>query len=97
MRSLHSLFDEYDAENDRIYVYLKTEELCQKFLRQAENEGFTFSDGAKPTERETDSILALNSDKTINYVDFIGHIAYGGAERIGNKKLIRIDYEKISD
>lgn len=97
MKSLHSLFDEYDGENYRIYVYLKTEELGKKFLRQAEDEGFTFSDGVKPTEREPDSIFALNSDKTINYVGFIGHIAYGGAERIGNRKLIRVDYEKISD
>ena len=35
----------------RVYVFFKTEALCQQFLSQAEQEGFTFQDGAKPTER----------------------------------------------
>lgn len=39
------------AENEgRIYVYLKDKEVANQFMIDAENEGFTFSDGKKPTE-----------------------------------------------
>lgn len=94
METISLLLQEYDEKENRIYVHFKTEVLCKAFMLQAENEGFTFCDGVKPTERETDSILAVNGDKTINYVGFIGHTAYAGAEKIGNRKLIRIEYEE---
>lgn len=97
MKTIRSLFDEYNEKEHRIYLHFKTEELCKAFLRQAENEGFTFCDGVKPTERETDSILAVNGDKTINYVGFIGHIAFAGAEKVGGKKLVKLDYERMLD
>ena len=35
----------------RIYVYLATTSIGNQFLQDAENEGFTFCDGIKPTER----------------------------------------------
>lgn len=76
----------------RVYVYLANEEICKRFLQDAEDEGFTFSDGAKPTQKHTSDILAVNPDLTINYVGAVGHIAYQAASRIGNQKLIRIDY-----
>lgn len=63
-------------------------------MQQAQDEGYTFCDGVKPTERETDSIIALNADKTINYVGYIGHIAFAGAEKIGKKTLVRIEYDE---
>ena len=65
------------------------------FLQDAENEGFLFRDGVKPTQREADSIFAINDDMTINYVGFVGHVAYQAADRIGNKPLIKIDYRDI--
>lgn len=76
----------------RVYVYLATDEVCKQFLKDAENEGFTFSDGTKPTQKHASDILAINPDFTINYVGTIGHIAYQAASKIGNQKLIRIDY-----
>ncbi len=79
----------------RVYVYLADSAIGEKFLQQAEQEGFTFEDGVKPTERHYSEIMAINHNLTINYVGFIGRIAYGsGAETMGNKKLIRIDFEK---
>lgn len=79
----------------RVYVYLADSAIGEKFLQQAEQEGFTFEDGVKPTERHYSEIMAINHNHTINYVGFIGRIAYGsGAETMGNKKLIRIDFEK---
>ncbi len=83
------------AHPGRIYIYLATEEISRRFLRDAENEGFTFRDGVKPTQRDADSIFAINDDMTINYVGFVGHMAYQAADRISNKPLIRIDYRDV--
>lgn len=82
------------SHTGRIYVYLANEDICKRFLQDTESEGFTFTDGAKPTQKHTSDILAVNPDLTINYVGTIGHIAYQAASRIGNQKLIRIDYRE---
>lgn len=76
----------------RVYVYLHGSNLGRLFLKQAEEEGFTFSDGAKPTEREWDSVFALNRDWTINYVGYVGRIAFRCAKMVGKEMLIRVDY-----
>lgn len=81
-------------QNGRVYVYMSSEEICNRFLHDAEKEGFIFCDGVKPTERESTDIYALNQNRTINYVGFIGHIAFQSAKKIGNQKLVKIDYEK---
>lgn len=81
--------------NGRVYVYLANSDVGEKFLLQAEQEGFTFTDGAKPTERCYAEIMAVNRDITINFVGMNGRIAFGsGAKTIGNETLIRIDFEK---
>lgn len=92
MSSIRSLLSTYTG---RIYVYLTNEDISKRFLKDAENEGFTYCDGVKPTEREADCIFAINDDLTINYVGFIGHMAYQAADRIGNQPLIKIDYRDI--
>ncbi|MBQ3356128.1 MAG: hypothetical protein IJG45_03340 [Oscillospiraceae bacterium] len=77
----------------RVYVYLSADRLCDLFLRRAEDEGFRFCDGEKPTRKRKDCIYAVNKDMTLNYVGFAGHAAYGsGCERIGAQRLIRVDY-----
>ena len=87
-------FKHLSQMDGRVYVFFKTEALCQQFLSQAEQEGFTFQDGAKPTERHTSDIIAVNNDFTINYVGSVGHVAFGSnVKRIGEENLIRIDYE----
>ena len=80
--------------NGRVYVHLATQELALQFLRQAEEEGFTFRDGAKPTTRGATEAMAVNADRTINYVGTVGHIAFQGkASSVGTKKLIAVEYE----
>ena len=87
---------ELSEMNERVYFYLRTPELGERFLRQAEQEGFTFGDGEKPTARQYAEVMAVNRNGTINYVGTNGRIAYGsGAVKIGSKPLIRIDYEKL--
>lgn len=78
--------------NGRVYVYLADERIGKRFLEDAEKAGFTFCDGVKPTERDLDSIYALNQDMTINYVGFVGHMAYGSANSIAGKPLVKVDY-----
>ena len=80
--------------NGRVYIFLRTPELGRRFLLQAEQEGFTFGDGEKPTERQYADVMAVNRNGTINYVGTNGRIAYrSGAEKIGGETLIRINYE----
>lgn len=90
MRNVSELLN----QNGRVYVYLSSEEICDRFLSDAEKEGFTFCDGVKPTEREGADIYALNQNRTINYVGFIGHMAFQSSKKIGNQKLVKIDYKK---
>lgn len=61
---------------EKMYVYLESKELAEKFLIQAEAEGFTFGDGVKPTERHTSNLFTVYGDMTISYVGTVGHIYY---------------------
>ena len=90
MRTIEKLLD----LPGRVYVYLGSKQISRQFLRDAEREGFTYGDGMKPTRRKPDSIMALNHDRTINFVGYIGHMAFQGAEKIGDAKLIRVDYSE---
>ncbi len=92
MLSIKSLLS---AHNGRIYIYLATDDIGKRFLQDAENEGFLFPDGVKPTQREVAGIFAINDDMTINYVGFVGHVAYQAAKKIGNQPLIKIDYRDV--
>ncbi|MBR1373462.1 hypothetical protein IJ556_03315 [bacterium] len=84
---------ELSEMSGRVYVHFANAEQGLDFLRQAEQEGFTFADGAKPTSRHCADIISINKDETINYVGINGRIAYyGGAKQIENEKLIRIEY-----
>ena len=79
----------------KVYAYLSNGEIGNKFMQQAEAEGFTFEDGTKPTSRCYAEIIAVNNNLTINYVGSIGRIAFGsGASVVNGQKLIRVDYQK---
>ena len=49
------------------YIYCRSKNIAIQFLKNAEEEGFTFGDGVLPTEREVDDVFAINTDFTINY------------------------------
>lgn len=86
------LRDLLSAYGGRIYVYLDNSDIAKQFLQDAENEGFTFTDGTKPTLKHTSNIIAVNADATINYVGFVGRMAFQAASKIGNQPLHKIDY-----
>ena len=79
--------------NGRVYVHLPTGGIAEQFMQQAEEEGFTFGDGVKPTERFAAEIMAVNHDHTINHVGATGHIAFGaGVKTVGGYPLLRMTY-----
>lgn len=94
MRTIKNLVSE---NNCKVYVYLANDEIGNEFMRQAENEGFTFADGTKPTDRCYAEIMAVNNDCTINFVGDVGRMAFvSGAENVGNQKLLRVDFDKYA-
>ncbi len=80
--------------NGKVYVYLKDEVISRRFLQDAENEGFTFGDGEKPTARPGNNLYVLNCDWTISHVGWAGHMAFQSAKYVGEQELIRVDYER---
>ena len=81
----------------KVYVYLKDDRTGEAFLKAAEAEGFTFPDGAKPTDRHYAGVMAVNGDGTVNYVGAAGMAAFAsGAERLGDRPLIRVDFAEYS-
>lgn len=85
---------ELSKSNGKVYVYLRNEVIIRKFLKDAENEGFTFGDGEKPTARPGNNLYVVNRDWTISHVGGAGHMAFQSAKRIGEQEIIRVDYEK---
>ncbi|MGN1480369.1 hypothetical protein [Porcipelethomonas sp.] len=74
-----------------VYVYLANADIAYRFLQDAEEEGFIFSDGTKPTEKEIDDFFAVHPNLTINYIGYIGRMAY----QSHSDNIIRLDYEKF--
>ena len=90
MRTISSLL----KHDGTIYVFLPGKALPSLFLRQAEEEGFTFGDGVKPTERDPADLFSLHRDFTISYVGWAGHMAWRSTKTVAGKRLIRVDYGK---
>ena len=80
--------------NGKVYVYLRDEMIARRFLQDAENEGFTFGDGEKPTARPGNNLYVVNCDWTISHVGWAGHMAFQSAKYVGEQELIRVDYER---
>ena len=59
-----------------IYVHMSDSESEKDFLRQAEEEGFVFGDGARPTEKEPANLIAVHVDGSVNYVGSMGRVVY---------------------
>ena len=75
----------------RVYVCLKDAPTGEAFLRAAEDEGFTFGDGAKPTERHYAQVMAVNEDGTLHYVGATGMAAFAGSA----EGLVRVDFDEF--
>lgn len=69
---LREIIKEYGT----VYIHLDGVKSEMEFLRQAENEGFLFGDGIKPTEKTPSDFFAIHGDGTLNYINSIGRIAF---------------------
>ena len=74
----------------KVYIVLKSEEIRNKFMQDAEAEGIIFGDGVKPTERKADDIMALQGDGTICYLGWAGRVCFKSTQ----ENIIRINYEE---
>lgn len=77
------------STNKRVYVYLADEETAQAFVKNAEKEGFRFSGGKRISEMPPDDFYALNKNMTVNFINFIGRVAY----QCGAENVLRVEYK----
>ena len=63
-------------ETRPVYIHTPSKALARDFLKQAEEEGFLFGDGKRPTKKPLDDYYALHQDLTINYIGFVGRLRY---------------------
>lgn len=95
---MRTIKDLANKNKGKVYVYLANDKIGNKFMQQAEKEGFTFNDGAKPTSRCYAEIMAVNGNSTINFVGSVGRMAFGsGAETVNGQKLLRVDFAKYAN
>ncbi|MCD7843272.1 MAG: hypothetical protein LUG17_01440 [Clostridiales bacterium] len=82
----------------QVYVYCGDRKTLQRFIDDAENEYFHYGDGVSLLERKPDDIMALNKNRTINFLCFGGRMAFQCADHLGIGEdvtpLIKVDYRK---
>ena len=90
MRTIQNLL----KTKGNIYVYLSSKAICDLFLRNAEQEGFTFSNGRRSTTSPYNDLFALHHDFTIAHHGFAGHMALRAKGIFTAVPTVWIDYAK---
>ena len=80
--SIKELREKYDG---KLYIYCKDQDTEQRFLADAEAEGYLFGT-EKPTENHASNIIAVENDMKLAHVGTIGRMAYQSG------KCVRVDY-----
>lgn len=78
----------------KVYVYVPTKEIEQKFLVAAEEQGFTFGNGEKPTTSSGEDLYLIYSDQELSNVGIVGHLAFQSKDVTCSEKRHYINYEK---
>lgn len=81
------------GKEEKIYIVFKDKATQFRFQSDAEKEGITFGDGAKPTNRPIDDIMALKADNTICFLGWAGRMCYHNRR----ERILRVDYAKYVD
>ncbi len=76
----------------KVYVWFKDNKTIERFSDDADAEGFKYADGVSLKNRLPQFRMAINPDRTVNYLGFAGHMAFDVADVVAGKKLIRVDY-----
>ena len=83
----------------RVFLYFPDSTIRDQFITDAAEEGVTYGDGVSLTEREPDSIMALNDNMTVNFVGFAGHMHFvqpSSKSENRSNQLIRVDYGRYA-
>ncbi|MGN1458535.1 MAG: hypothetical protein ACI4XP_11400 [Acutalibacteraceae bacterium] len=86
MRTIRNLIN----NEKKVYIYLPNDTIRHQFMNDAQQEGITFADNVKPTERLASEIMALKADGTICFVGFVGRMCFHS----NADNAVRIDYEQ---
>lgn len=78
-------------ETRPVYIHTPSKAIAKDFLKQAEKEGFLFSDGKKPTKRPLDDYYALHQDLTMNYIGYVGRLHW----KSGQNNILRVEYKDL--
>ena len=78
-------------ETRPVYIHTPSKALAKDFLKQAEEEGFLFGDGKRPTKKPLDDYYALHQDLTMNYIGFVGRLKW----KSGQEDILRIEYRGL--
>ena len=85
MRTLTELI----KTNSKVFIRLANDNLGQKFMQQAENEGFVYH-GQNPTALHAESIMIIHNDYTLGtLVGMAAHMHYHYCP-----KEMRVDYAR---
>ena len=74
---MKNILQQLESTNKPVYVELTDEVSGKRFLAEAENAGFRFEDGVKPTERVCGRVMVLKNDRTLCYAGAYGTMAFG--------------------
>ena len=74
---MKNILKQLESTNKPIYVELTDEADGKRFLAEAENAGFRFEDGVKPTARACARVMVLKNNRTICYPGAYGTMAFG--------------------
>ena len=82
----------------RVFLYFSDSTIRDQFITDAREEGVTYGDGVSLTEREPDSIMALNGNMTVNFVGMYGrmHFQQPSDPERQSDPLIRVDYGRYA-
>ena len=80
---------------DKVFVHFAGENVFRLFLKNAEAEGFTFSDGTKPTEANLRDIISVHTDWTIGYIGgWASHVFDHQTKSEIGGRFVKVDYGK---
>lgn len=83
-----TLTDLRNSLEGKIYVWMKDAETEQKFVADAESEGYLYGK-IRPSDSPVDNIVALHDNKQLSHVGAVGRMDFqsGGGHRIDYKKF----------
>lgn len=85
MRTLTELL----KTNEKVFIRLANDNLKQKFMQQAEGEGFVYQ-GRNPTALQAESVMIIHDDYALGkLVGFATHMQYYTCP-----KKMRVDYAR---